>query len=386
MGWDRQAALVMPAPATMVLGRWILAAVVALLAGVLLFLLHAAERVPPLQALNIWVLAASPLFIWLLLFSARAYVYGSALGHHQFLEDEAQHAQQSWQEWAQRHLAVHASCVLLPDQMSAGALTQGAAHLPLRTGQARRISALPSGDDRASTGLQWLIKALAKDLQALPAEQELRVTLLSDVEPKRYNALRDAWQQIWTSETHRPPSTTVTLTDELSFQLIDELLQTGSVTVELILVLQVNGEAKYSDGLAALMLCPDKLASARNLAVQGELMRPMPLDITTLHSELPLFWQTQASARMASGLLADNDDWRPVIGELFANSRAQGASLKVEQQWVQERLCGIAGPLNHWLSAALGVEMARHRDQPLLLLLNEKSRHWIGTISKRELA
>jgi hypothetical protein len=370
-----------------VLGRWAVAAAVAVLACVLLFLLYASQRVPHLQALNVWVLSGSPLLIWVLAFAARAYVYGGALSHHQFLEEEAQGAQQSWQDWAQRSLAVQASCVLLPDQVSASVLAQGPRNLPPRTGQARRLAALPVPKaERPLAGLQLLFPALVPAVQALPAGQELRVTLLSDVEPSRYDALRDAWQQSWASATGRPPPETVTLAAELSYSWIDEKLKTASVAFELILVLQVHGEAVYSDGLAALLLCPDSLALAWELPVEGALLRPMPLDINTLKSELPLFLQTQTSARQATGLLADGADWQPLTGQIIAGGAAHGASLKVEQQWVQELLCGPPGPFSHWLVAALGVEMARHQRRPLVVLTQEESRHWISAVTTGELA
>ncbi|MCP1446057.1 hypothetical protein J3D54_005189 [Pseudomonas sp. GGS8] len=386
MGWDRQAPEVVEAPAPIMLGRWVLAAGAAVLACALLFLLYASERVPLLQALNVWALSGAPLLIWVLAFGARAYVYGGALSHHQFLKEEAQGAQQSWQDWAQRYLAVHASCVLLPDQVSASVLTQGFSGLPPRTGQARRIAALPAQEERTQAGLQLLFPTLAPALQALPRGQELRVTLLSDADPRQYEALRDIWQQTWAAATRRPQPATVTLAAELSYQWIDETLKTASAAVELILVLQVHGEAAYSDGLAALLLCPDSLAFALELPVIGGLLRPMPLDIDTLNSELPLFLQTQTSACQAIGLLADGADWQPLTGKIFAAGGAHGASLKVEQQWIQESLCGLPGPLGHWLVTALGVEMARHQRRSLLVLTREESRHWISTVTTGELA
>ncbi|PAM83228.1 hypothetical protein CES87_13030 [Pseudomonas sp. ERMR1:02] len=368
------------------LSRWMLAAGVALLVGVLLFWLHASGQVPLLQVLNIWALAGSPLLLWLLIFSARAYAYGGALSHHQFLEDEAQNAQESWQDWARRSVAVHACCALLPDQVSAAVLARGRTDLPPRTGQARRISVLPSAGDRTQASLQLLVTAVATALHALPATQELRVTLLNDAGAGQYDALRDAWQRIWASEKFNLQPTTITLTDQMSLQWIDDVLKTGSTAFELILVLQVNGKAAYSDGLAALLLCSDQLASACKLPVLADLLRPMPLDVTTLHSELPLLLQTQTSARLATGLLADGAHWQPTINEIFAIGRAHGAAVKVEQQWIQERLCGLTGPFSHWLIAALGVEMVLHQPQPLLLLAEEQSQHWINTVIKRELA
>ncbi|RON51955.1 hypothetical protein BK665_16805 [Pseudomonas frederiksbergensis] len=358
----------------------------AVLVGVLLFLLHASEQMPLLRTLNIWALSASPWVVWILAFGARAHAYGSALSRYQFLEEEAQNAQHSWQGWAQRYLAVSASCVLLPDQVSASVLAQGFFDFLPRAGQARRIAALPVGPKRAQAGLQMLTQALVPALHALPAGQELRVTLLSDVDPEEYQALRDAWQQIWSTTMSRTLPATLALAGELSYRWIDETLKTSSAAIELILVLQVHGEDSYSDGLAALLLCPDSLAIVLDLPITAGLLRPMPLDIGTLDRELPLFLQTQVSARLATGLLADAADWQPLSGKMLAVSGAHGASLKAEQQWNQERLCGLSGPLGHWLVTALGVEMVRHQRKPLLVLAREESRRWISTVTTGELA
>lgn len=386
MGWDRQPPEVVEAPEPPVLGRWVLAAVVAVLACVLLFLLHASERMPLLHTFSIWAFSGSPLLVWILAFAARAHVYGKALSHYQFLEEEAQVAQQSWQGWAQRYLAVSASCVLLPDQVSASVLTQGHSGLPPRTGQARRIAALPVLAERAQTGLQMLVQGMAPALQALPSAQELRITLLSDVDSGQYKALRDCLRQTWTTTISRPLPATLTLAGELSYQWIDETLKTASAAIELILVLQVHGLEAYSDGLAALLLYPDSLALALKLPMTAGLLRPMPLDIDSLNSEFPLFLQTQMSACQATGLLADDADWLPLTGKMLAAAGAHGASLKVESQWIKESMCGVSGPLGHWLVTALGVEMVRHQRKPLLVLAQEESRHWISTVTTGELA
>ena len=272
---------------------------------------------------------------------------------------------------------MHTSCVLLPDQVSVSVL-QGRRDLPQRTGQARRIAALPAQGDRAQAGLQLLFPVLDPVLKALPAEQALQVTFLSDVEPDHFAALRDVWQQ-WHA-AHRTPPAMVTLTNELSFQWIDETLKTARAALELILVVQVNGGEAYSDGVAALLLCPDQLAAAWDLPVQGGLLRPMPLDVATLSSELALFQQTQTMALQATGVVADSADWQPLTGKIFATNGARAASLSTQQLWVQEHLCGRPGPFGHWLAAAFGLEMVRHQRQPVLLLAKEESRYWINTV------
>jgi hypothetical protein len=386
MGWDRRPPVGVKAPVPPVPGRWVFAAIVAVLAGALLFLLHASERLLLLQTLDIWLLSAAPLLVLTLAFGARAHGYGVALSHYRFLEAEAQKAQRSWQGWAQRYLAVSASCVLLPDQVSASVLMRAPSDLPSRAGQARRITALPAQMARAQAGLQLLIQAIAPALEALPAAQELRVTLLSDVDPAHYDALRSDWQQIWSHSMSRAAPTTVSLVDELSYRWGDETLKAASTAIELLLILQVHGEGDYSDGLAALLLCPDSLAHALKLPITAYLLRPMPLDIEALDREVSLLLTTQLPACKATGLLADDAAWQPRICKLLTGAGTQGASLVVEQQWIQEHLCGRSGPLGHWLVTALGVEVVRHQRSPLLVLAREKSRHWVGTVTTGELA
>jgi hypothetical protein len=228
------------------------------------------------------------------------------------------------------------------------------------------------------------MSALTRVLQSLPAEHALKVTLLSDVETDHYPALRDAWQQTWADAIGKDSTIQVSVTSELSFQSIEDSLHTASADLQLILVLQVNGGMAYSDGLAALLLCPDRLARSWALPELAEFLRPMPLDISALQSELALFLQTQTHARLASGLLADGSVWQPVLGEVLTTAGAQGASLKAEQQWVLEHSCGLPGPFSHWLVAALGVELVRHQQQPLLLLAEDNTRHWIGTITNKD--
>lgn len=386
MGWDRKLFALADTPKPPVLARWFWAAVVAVLVCALLFVLHVSGRVSLLQALDAWVLSGVPLMVWLLAFGARAYAYGRALSHHQFLEERAQEVQKSWQGWAQRSMAVSASCLLLPEQVSASVLTQGPSGLPSRTGQARRITALPEGAERTQAGLQMLIHAMASAIKALPSGQLLRVTLLSDVDPGHYDGLREVLRQAWSTAISRTPPATICLAGELSYSCIDENLTTASAAIELVLVLQVHGQEAYSDGLAALLLCPDSLALAMKLPISASLLRPMPLNIGALDSELPLFLHTQKNACQAVGVLADGSAWQPLIGELLAVAGAHGASLNATQQWIQEGASGLPGPFGHWLVAALGVEVARHQHAPLLVLAQEKSKHWVGTVITGELA
>ncbi|SEI18076.1 hypothetical protein AB3464_27775 [Pseudomonas asplenii] len=357
----------------------------AALAGLLVFLLFASGYLPQLQALNIWVLSGLPLLVWVLAFGARAYFFGGALDHYQFLHEQAEAVLRSWQQWAQRSLVVHARCVLLPDQVSARVLVQGKDNLPARQGQALRIAGLPTCvQARAHTGLRLLLAAMEAIFQKLQPGQTLHVTLLSDVPPDQYEALRSAWQHQWSAVMPHWPAVTLALSAELPYQWIEEKLKSGCPALELIVVLQMEGGAAYSDGLAVLLLGPDGLVQAANLPVQGCLSRPMSLETDKLESELPLFLQTQANMGQVTTLLADSVDWQTLNSKVLAISNAEGVPLSAEQLWILESLCGSPGPFSSWLTAALAVEMTEHQGRTLLVLSKGSGRSWISTVTTGE--
>ena len=66
MAWDRRLHEKAVAPAPIAPGRWLAAAGVAVRVGVLVFLLLASGRVPPMQGLNIWAISAVPLLTFFL--------------------------------------------------------------------------------------------------------------------------------------------------------------------------------------------------------------------------------------------------------------------------------------------------------------------------------
>ena len=353
-----------------------------MLISALLFFLRASELLPHFQEITVWVLPGLPLLICALAFGGRAYFYGGALKHFEFLEQEAHTAQQAWQTWAQRHLAVHASCVLLPDRVCASSLAQPGASLPASTGEARRILELPLlVQDRAQVALELLFSALEPVLQLLPADSSLRLTLLSDVDPLQYDALIETFQLTWGRASRRPCPEIVSLAAELSPRWVDEKLKNASAAFELILVLQVLGETAYSDGLAAMLLSPDSIAHEQGLPVLAGLLRPMPLDIDKIEADLQLFLHTQKAAFQAVGLLADAVRGQASARRIMAASFAQKASLDARKHWILESLCGPTGPLGNWLSAALAVEVARYQQQPLLMLATDRSQHWISTVT-----
>ena len=385
MAWQReyvQAGLA-PKPPSPV--RWLLIVVLAGAAAVLMFLLYVV--VPELQALNVWALTASPLVVAILALAARVHAYGGALDEYRLLQERSRLAQVAWAEWGQRYMAVMAGLVLLPEHLSAVAMMKPPHTAVPHPGKARRIVGLPKGQKgRAMAGLAQLMGSLSTVLAALPPSESLGVTVLTDAPQDEHPALADACQQHLADLTPSSTLTGVHVTNQLSFAWMEETLKTPRDAVELILVVQAHGKEGYSDGLAALLLCPDTVAKAHKIPIAARLLRPMPLDVNSLETDFTTFLQIQAKARDATGVLADRADWQPETTPLLAAAAREGAALSVDRRWILEPVNGVPGPCGHWLLAALGIEMTRLAQQPLLLLSSEDTGCWINTVTPGEIA
>jgi hypothetical protein len=385
MAWQReygQAALAPKPPSTV---RWLLIVVSAVAAAVLMFLLYAV--LPELQAFNIWAFSASPLAVAILALAARMHAYGAALEEYTLLQERTRLAQGAWTQWGQRSMAVMAGLVLLPEPVSAVALMKPAQTPIPQSGKTRRIARLPkSKKGRAMAGLVQLMDSLSAVLVPLPPGENLSVTVLTDAPQGEYAALTDICQQRLTDLTPSSVISAVHVTAQLPIAWMEEQLKAPSDHVELILVIQIHGDDAYSDGLAAILLCTDAVASVHTLPVAARLLRPMPLDIDSPATDFTTFLQIQAAARQATGLLADRTEWQPVAHTLLATAGAEGAALSVEQGWILEAVNGVPGPCGHWLLAALGIEMARLARQPLLLLASEDTGRWITTVTPGEMS
>lgn len=381
MGWNRQAPPVGVAPSPIALGRWFLAGAAALCVAVALFIIGGTGQIPELSRFDGWALFGLPVVVWGLAFAARARGYGSAVHRFQFIEFEAQQASEAWQAWGNRHMAVHASCVVLPDNFCASSLGPDQGSHPPRTGQPRRIEALPSaGDRRAAGALRLLLEAIKPDLLGLCDTYALQVRLLTDAASQCHESIREVWEHQWPRISGRP-TPELQLLDELSFDWLDLQIRSGISCLELILVVQVNGKESYSDGLAVMLLSPDQQAVAKRLPTQARLLRPMPLDPELLETELAIFFQAQAAARQTTELFADSAHWQPLAGQAVGHARACGAQLEASSQWNLEALCGTPGPFSGWLLAALAVDRVRQQQKPVLALASEHSRRWISTVA-----
>ncbi len=368
MGWDRQKPFITEKPSPPSLGRWLLAGVLSIIVGILLFSLHVADRLIGLQTVNIWAASTIPIIGWGLAFCIRGYMYGRDLSHYTFLQDEAQQAQQEWQTWAERYMAVLASCVLLPDVITVSYLANKPTDVEFQRGLVRRIDYLPEDKGTEYQAIMALLASIQQALNSLPPDIELRATLLTDSDPAEYEQLRAVWAQCWdkTIPTRFAPIT-LTLSAEMPYSKIEDGIKNAITGAELILVLQLHGDENYSDGLAVFLLMTDDMAQKHQLPIQGRLLRPMQLNIAQAESELALFMETQSLACRAGGILGDSTELMSLTPKIIPVGHQLGANFSAESVLIQESLTGIPGPFSAWLVAAFGLDFAYYYDVPYVV-------------------
>lgn len=376
MGWVRTKVLTTEQPPAPSLPRWLLAGVLMVIIGVLLFVLHASGTVKMLSSMNIWWVSLMPAGCWLLIFCLRCYLWDRDLKAHQFLLKEAEYGQQQWEDWAGRWLAILGSGVLLPDNITAA---HWGSERPQQYGLTRRINYLPAEEPVQLSAMHALLAATEAHVQCLPAELPMHVTLVTDnPSPELTSSFSHLWKE------HIPGRAVpddITVTDSFSLSEVEERLKQPVLTVSLLLIIQLNGGTAYSDGLAALLLTSDDVARKYHLPHSSRLLRPMPLDMTNFEDDITLFLETQTVACRTPSVIGDAKKWTEKSAELITLGGRANAPWKAEEITLLEKWCGMPGPAAPWLLTALAADLVSLRKQPLLALFSTKTEHFISTIT-----
>lgn len=376
MGWVRTKALITEQPPAPSLIWWLLAGMLMVIAGVLLFILHASGTIKTLSAMNIWWVSLTPVGGWLLVFCLRCYLWGRELKEHQFLLNEAEYGQQQWEAWAGRHLAVLGSAALLPDNITAASCGHD---LPLQYGLTRRINYLPTEEPANVGAMRALLTSIEDCVQRLPAELPLHVTLVTDIPSA---TLTDSFSTVWKAciPDHAVPDD-FTVTESFSLSEVEERLKQAVLTVNLLLVIQLNGGEAYSDGLAALLLTSDDVTQKYHLPHSARLLRPMPLAMANFDDEITLFLETQTVACGTGSIIGDARAWTEHSAALMTQGAKMNAPWKAEDISVLEKWCGIPGRVAPWLLTALAADLVSLRKQSILALFSTEQEHFISTIT-----
>lgn len=376
MGWERTKATTAALPVTPSLSGWLLGGVVAVICGVLLFILHASGFFNHLPELNIWGLSLAPVIGWFFLFCLRGWLWGRKVDEYQFLRNEAGRTQLQWESWAGRYLAVLGSSVLLPAGVTADAIAR-----PGGGGDLQYLSLTCHFQDDADDircRVTLCLNSVQSGLAQLPASLPVNITVVADEDGPEWHAfIEKIWVEIY---PERLLPTSISVCDSHSLAWIEERLKQPTPDVDLILVLQINRQAAYSDGLAALLLTSDDVARKYHLPHTTRLLRPMQLDMTMFKSEMNLFLETQKEATLSGRVFCDDKAWNNYFADVTTVGGAYQAQWKPEEIAVLEKYSGIPGPASGWLLAALVADVVSINKTSVLGLFTSGADHFVSTI------
>ncbi len=266
--------------------------------------------------------------------------------------------------------------MLLPDHISAA---HWGSERPQQYGLARRINYLPAEEPVQLSAMHALLTSIEERVQCLPEELPLYVTLITDnPSPELTSSFSNLWKE------HIPGRAVpddITVTGSFSLSEVEERLKQPVLTVNLLLVIQLNGGTAYSDGLAVLLLTSDDVAQKYHLPHSSRLLRPMPLDMTNFEDDITLFLETQTVACHTPSVIGDAKKWTERSAALITQGGKMHTPWKAEDIALLEKWCGIPGPAAPWLLTALAADLVSLRKQPLLALFSSEQEHFISTIT-----
>ena len=377
MSWDRQKAIITEEPDEPSLALWIIAGLVAIIAGAVLFILHANNFLGTLQKFNIWIVAGSPLFIWFVVICLRGWVYNHAMDKHQFESDEAEYAQQQWVSWAGRHLTVLYSRVILPDELTPATFIQAPKNRE-QSNSLRRKIVLPAGENAFSALLGGLDSSVLQGVSTLP----FRVMLLTDStesEESLQKIFSAAWLLVAGQSCSVPP---LDILKSSSFEWVEMRIKSATLNVDLLLIYQTEGDDAYSDALAALLLTSDDVATKYQLTHHACLLRPMVLDPThDLTNELDTFFSTQSQTITTSAIVGDSMTWGKDFSTILASAKEYKGNWKPQQCHWLEKYAGLCGPFSPWIMAAVVSDIAAQTKESCLMLSGDKEQRYINTVT-----
>lgn len=376
MAWERVKPVIAELSDPPSLSGWLLAGVLTLIMGVLLFVLHASEVFKPLSSLNIWWLSLSPSGVWLLLFCLRGWLWDREVADHQFQNNEAEYGQQQWEAWAERHLGILGSCVLLPNGINADNILLADNTLPTQNALTCRIS------DNLQDMVDLVHQCLAgvqEVLAVLPPELPLKITLLTDhtEHSDLLPGLTSAWQKLFPD---RGVPCDVAITDSLLMSWVEQRITQPVLTVDLILILQLNGRDNYSDCLGALLLASDDVLEKYQLAHTARLLRPMPLNMTNFRDEFRLFLETQTVATRTARIFCDVSAWASILPDVLTIGTGLGAAWGSGQTVMLERWVGIPGAVAPWILTALAADIVYRNEFSFLTLYAATTGNFVSSV------
>lgn len=376
MSWERQKSQVTSMPEEPTLLLWLIGGLAALIAGGVLFVLHANQLLGVGQSYNIWVVSGSPPLIWIFCICLTAWLYNNGVDKHAFESKEADHSQQQWTEWAGRYLALMHSEVILPLSLTVPMFIPKSTELEEYNGLATRLDLNPA---KAASLIQ--LEGVKDALMRLPKDIALKAVLLTDSpgEEAELRAVFDnCWGKLMPAEC---PAPTLLVQRSLSFDSVERRIKTPDISVELVLVQQLSGRDRYSDALATLLLTTDDVATKYELNHDVRLLRPMSLEGDDLFSEFDLYFSTQTQSIKTQHIIGDHCRWGQSFSTMLKASALYQGHWKTEQLYWLETYAGRCGPFSPWVMTAIVSDAVKLLKSDCLMLSEGEGQRFINTVT-----
>lgn len=317
--------------------------------------------------------------VFLLAFSLRCYIYGIKLRQWDILNQETVRIKNEWEQWAMRYIAVVGGCVLFPDKITASFLFNHSESVESQWGLAKRIDYMPKCFPLTEQALHSLLYGIKNAIARLPSDAKLLITLLTDAYDGQSelitSLLSDKWKIIF-PDKHLPD--VVLVTENHVCDMFEHRMILAEEYFELLLVIQLNGDGRYSDGLAALLLGSDDMICKYKTHSVSRLLRPMPLDKENVEHDFSLFFNIQLPSRKAKVIIGDSKDALHLLPSVFSVGNECGIRCNAERSIFLEMFSGLPGPFSDWLGIAFAVDVSDFISSPVMIISN--SGEWVNTV------
>ncbi|MGG6136455.1 hypothetical protein ACQV2E_11365 [Pantoea allii] len=374
MSWERQKSTVSGKPEEPSFVLWLILGVVAVVGSVMLFVLHANKLSGPLQALNIWVVTASPIVIWFFFLCLRGWIFNSAFDKHVFEANEADYAQQQWTEWAGRNIAVLHSGVIFPEALTPSRFLQASAEQMQHTTLTQHFH-----HSTPENCISQLLGCASDALARVPSDLPLSASLLTDSQADPLK-LQVEFAKVWQDTVPLRPVPVLNIQTAKTFIWLEERIKLPTLDVDLILVHQTQGKGRYSDILASLLLTSDDVATKYQLTNDARLLRPMSLDMVDIGQSLDTFFSTQTQACATENIIGDQAAWGDAFPDLLEAAAVYTGHWKPEQLHWLEQYAGLSGPFSPWIMAAVASDIVNIQKADCLMLSTDAEQKFINTV------
>lgn len=327
-------------------GRWVLFFIILILITAILLAL----MWPDNNFISQWTFWVGVLFIPTVIsgivVSVRLYLYGLAQEEYEIWEQEQNHIEHNWQEWAMQSLMVLDSFYKVPNQISTQKLLLDSPNQIVQLNNSLIFDEKYTFKDYAED----LLFSLREVLSAIPKTEVIDITVYSSPESFTYidddinNAYRSA-------EILQPYKLYHQIVSRTNIEKLAELYDTPQSSLQLIVI---NNFISSGSAFLCAFLLTDK-QHYQDLAIdiaKSEILRPMITDNLLTGVNQMVEMQPAINDVKQLWFANLNAEQEVDINKLLADQK-----ISPDQLYKLESIVGNQTELSYWLSLALGCEM-----------------------------